>query len=417
MRTAPSSTLTYGAYQARGYVPELDGVRALSVLLVISVHLYDAGRVWHWLGGGQGVAIFFLLSGYLITTLALREEGRRGAVSLAAFYVRRGMRIFPLYYFTLGLYALLLLGLGFAPHLRNTFVEALPYYLLYLQEIPFYTRMIGEGADLPFFQSWSLGIEEKFYLLWPLLAFVVWRSRPAVRRAGTAALTLAFALLPPALVWLHPELRLLARCLTSYGPILAGCLLALLLHDRRWFKRLSFLASRTATAVALVLFLTVHFARPWLPEGPVPFGGDILYTLTTSILLVSILLGEGLLPRALRTPSLVHVGKLSYGIYLIHVLCIVVAHKLAPPDRGLAVSVLAYLLACGLSVAAAWVLAVVLERPCIDWGRRWSRRLLGPAAEFGKNFGLTLTRQRVGPRLYHAFGFGRIQRGTDDSLV
>jgi peptidoglycan/LPS O-acetylase OafA/YrhL len=359
----PSHTV----YQARGYVPELDGLRALSVLLVVTVHMYDADRLWHWLGGGQGVTLFFLLSGYLITALALREEDARGALSLGAFYVRRSLRIFPLYYFTLGVYALLLLGVGVSPHLAGTFREALPAYLLYFQEVPFYGRMIAAGTDLPFFQSWSLGIEEKFYLVWPLLAFMLWRGRRARRRTGTALLLAVFALGPCVLAWAAPGLRLVARCVTSYAPILAGCLVALLLHDRRWFARLGGLGRRAAPAAAVLL--AVHLVRPWLPDGPVPFVSDVVYVLAGAVFLAAVVLGDGPVQRLLRTPALVFVGKLSYGIYLIHVFAIAVAHRLAG-------GVAAYVLACVLSTAGAWVLSRLLERPCIELGRRWSRRLL-----------------------------------------
>jgi peptidoglycan/LPS O-acetylase OafA/YrhL len=366
---------SHAAYLGRGYVPELDGLRALSVLLVVSVHTYDASRLWRWLGGGQGVTIFFLLSGYLITTLALREEDRRGALSLAAFYVRRSLRIFPLYYLTLGLYALLILGLGLSPHLAPAFRDALPAYLLYFQEVPFFGHMLAAGQDLPFFQSWSLGIEEKFYLVWPLLAFVLWRGRPARRRAGTALLAAAFALGPAALAWAAPQWCLLARCLTSYAAILAGCLVALLLHDRRWFTRMCGLGRGTPAAAGMLL--AVHFARPWLPDCPVPFGWDAAYVLAGAVFLAAVVLGDGPVQRLLRAPALVEVGKLSYGIYLIHVFAISAAHRLVPSVLGtVAGGVLAYGVACALSTAAAWVLARLLERPCIELGRRWSRSLL-----------------------------------------
>ncbi len=375
MSRPTAAPLSYSAYQARGYVPELDGLRALSVLLVISVHMYDSDRLWRWLCGGQGVTIFFLLSGYLITSLALREEDRRGSLSLSAFYVRRSLRIFPLYYFTLGLYALLLLGLGVSPHLMPAFRDALPAYLLYFQEIPFYSRMIAAGQDLPFFQSWSLGIEEKFYLVWPLLAFILWRGHRSRRRTGTALLTVLFALGPVLLAWVAPDLRLLARCLVSYAAILSGCLVALLLHDRRWFERLRHLGRHTLPTTAALL--TIHLARPWLPDCPLPFGWDVFYIFTGAIFLAAVLLGDGPVQRLLRTRVLVEVGKLSYGIYLIHIFAIAAAHRLAPTLLGPTVAgVLAYLLACALSTAAAWVLARLLERPCIELGRRWSRRLL-----------------------------------------
>jgi peptidoglycan/LPS O-acetylase OafA/YrhL len=361
--------LSHAAYLDRTYIPELDGLRALSVLLVVSVHMYDAGRVWHWLCGGLGVTVFFLLSGYLISSLALREEDRRGAVSLSAFYVRRGLRIFPLYYCVLGLYALLLLGLGLSPHLVPAFCDALPAYLLYFQEVPFYRHMIAAGQDLPFFQSWSLGIEEKFYLVWPLLAFVLWRGHPGRRRTAAALLTAAFTLGPAVLAWAVPEWHLLGRCLSSYAPILAGCLLALLLHDRRWFERLRGLGRRTPLTGAA--FAAAHFARPWLPDCPVPFGWDALYWLAGAAFLTSVLLGDGPVQRLLRGRVPVFVGKLSYGIYLIHIFGIAAAHRLAPAG-----GVPAYVLACVLATAAAWVLSVMVERPCIELGRRWSRRLL-----------------------------------------
>jgi peptidoglycan/LPS O-acetylase OafA/YrhL len=358
--------LSHAAYLDRAYIPELDGLRAVSVLLVVSVHMYDAARMWHWLCGGLGVTVFFLLSGYLITSLALREEDRHGSVSLAAFYVRRGLRIFPLYYCVLGLYAVLLLGLGVSPHLAAAFRDALPAYLLYFQEVPFYRHLVGGGTDLPFFQTWSLGIEEKFYLVWPLLAFVLWRGR---RRRAAALLTAAFALGPAALALAAPHLRLLGRCLSSYAPILAGCLLALLLHERIWFERLRTLGRRTA--LTGITFAAVHFTRPWLPECPVPFGWDVLYWLAGAVFLTSVLLGDGLVQRLLRGRGLVFVGKLSYGIYLIHIFGIAAAHRLAPAG-----GVPAYVLACVLPTAGAWVLSVAVERPCLELGRRWSRRLL-----------------------------------------
>ena len=369
----------FESYRARRYFPELDGVRALCVLLVVTVHLYDAHERWWWLAGARGVTVFFVLSGYLITSLGLREEAERGTLSLAAFYVRRCCRLLPLYYLTLAAYCVLIFGLGVGgPSLRETMTEALPYYVTYFQEIPFYSLLIGGGRDLPFFHSWSLGIEEKFYLVWPLLAFVLWRGLPRRRLTGAVVLLTAFALAP---FVLHQEMRLVGRCLFSYFHLLVGCVVAMLLHDRHNFERLRFLGRAGWRMFALGVFVAIHFATPWVAE-PSHAGTALhaLYGIACAVLLVALVTGGGLLDRLLAWEPLALVGRLSYGIYLVHLFAIVAAYRLVPAWGGAATSALVYFTACGLSVAAAWLLALAVERPGIEVGRRWSRRLLDRAA-------------------------------------
>ena len=377
-----SAQATYTDYQRRKYLPELDGLRAISVLLVVSVHLHDFETTWKWLAGWQGVTVFFVLSGYLITTLSLREEGQRGALSLAAFYVRRSLRIFPLYYLTLLAYCVLIFALKIGPEKRFLLSGAMPYYLLYFQEIPFFYGLPGESgavqhANIPFYQSWSLGIEEKFYLVWPLLAFVLWRGRSVLRLRGTLLVVVAFALVPPLFAVAGCEKA--AAVFFPYYPILAGCLVAILMHDRAWFDRLRFLGSRAWTVATLAIFVTLHLARPQLPaDSPtLAYLCDTAYAVAVSAFLVSVLMGEGRVQQALRWGPLVSIGRLSYGIYLIHILCLNVAQKVFQPHTGnVAVSVGAYLLTCAVSVGVAWCLAAVIEKPCIEIGRRWSKRIL-----------------------------------------
>src|SRR6201996_9073927 len=115
---------SFADYQNRKYLPELDGLRAISVLLVVSVHLHDFEAVWKWLAGWQGVTVFFVLSGYLITTLSLREEALRGRLSLTSFYIRRSFRIFPLYYLMLGIYCFLILVLRMNPEKHAMLLKA-----------------------------------------------------------------------------------------------------------------------------------------------------------------------------------------------------------------------------------------------------------------------------------------------------
>ena len=201
---------SYADYRAQPYFPALDGVRAVAVLLVISVHLGDniLHGYWNWLSGSGGVAIFFVLSGYLITMLALREEEDRGGLCLKAFYVRRTFRIFPLYYYIIGISALLISTAGSEAG-RAAFYGALPYYLAYMGEY-------APTAQL--YHSWSLGIEEKFYLVWPLLAFVLLRARPAARLWIALCIALAAPLAPGVRDWIHWY---------DYSRIAMGCAAAL----------------------------------------------------------------------------------------------------------------------------------------------------------------------------------------------
>lgn len=354
------------AYLQNGYLPELDGIRAICVLLVISVHMH--AKVWGWLNGQHGVTVFFILSGYLITTLSVKEEVQRGALSLTAFYVRRSFRIFPLYYAVLALYCLLILGVGIGPEKRDMLVGALPYYLAYMQEYPFVYGVDGEFSNLPFFHSWSLGIEEKFYFVWPVFAFVILRQRWRLR--GATILAAAFAIGPMVLRALgRPDISGLTA---PYFHILIGCVVALMLREEAWFRRVSQLLSRLTRYSLLLAFGVLHFTQPHIPGGWFSHTSDLLYSILAASALVIVVLSERYLRGILRARPLVWIGTLSYGIYLIHVLALAVAEKLAPNF------VAALLLACVLSILAAWVMHHTVEKPFIALGRRWSAKLMVP---------------------------------------
>jgi peptidoglycan/LPS O-acetylase OafA/YrhL len=371
-----SRSTEHDEYLRRKYIPELDGLRALSVLLVITAHMYAVGPTWAILAGHRGVVLFFVLSGYLITTLALREEAQRGTVSLLAFYVRRTCRILPLYYLTLGVYCLIVFGLPGSAHLRAPLGDALPCYLLYLQEIPFCLWQVLSTRDLVFFHSWTLGAEEKFYLLWPLLAFVLWRGRPSHRLRGTVALAGGFALVPLLLTPLGPGPEVVGRMLFCYASLLAGCIVAVLLQDPRSFARLRVLGRPAWTVVVLLAFVAAHLSTPWVAQ-PWLDVLNIAYTTAVAALLVCVLVSDGLLQQLLCLRPVVFVGQLSYGIYLIHILALHAAARLIPLEKTAPLgNGLTFVAACLLSVGLAWVLRRAVESPCIEVGRRWSGRIL-----------------------------------------
>ena len=375
------SEAEFRLYQARKYVPELDGVRALAVIGVIGSHMaLNSG--WHWMSGGLGVYVFFVLSGYLITTLALREERANGGLSYKAFYVRRTLRIFPLYYAAVLVYCGLLFLTGWGQATREAFADALPYYLTYMQELPYVFHTIVGGRPSPFGHAWSLGIEEKYYLVWPVLAFGLWAFQPVTRLRGTVILLVLFMAtqsigrLSPAIDAWKPELLLY-----PYSHILWGCLLAILLDDAKWYARLRWLGSPVAMVLCLAAFVAAQVAyaplAEWYPDDPDRWRFRelmILHGLATTLLLGSILTADGPVQWVLRTRPLVFVGKISYGMYLFHGLGTSAAQRVMRPYPELAW--VTYGLAVLATMAIAYGFAVVLERPGVRLGRRWSDAIL-----------------------------------------
>jgi peptidoglycan/LPS O-acetylase OafA/YrhL len=362
--------LTYDEYRESRYFRPLDGLRAVSVLLVLAYHVNTAA--FGWLSGALGVAIFFVLSGFLITTLALREEERTGSVSLKAFYVRRACRIFPLYYVVLAIYVAVVVGLNWS-HARSLMVKSLPYYLFYGNDFSPYLHQVGA----PFTLSWSLGVEEKFYFLWPLLAFVLLRPWKQLR------------LVVPILLILTPLLADdSAAHVLHYSQIAVGCLLAFALNDRRSFGWLSVVARQWWAVLAA--FVAVHALMH-------PYGATelrVLYAPVVALMVASVLLVASPWSRVLGTRGLVFVGKRAYGFYLVQMLCLamcrpVLRHldpglawnsKGEPTGHGaIAASLVLFVLAAVATLVFSDVLHRLVERPMITRGRIWSKQITGRA--------------------------------------
>jgi peptidoglycan/LPS O-acetylase OafA/YrhL len=341
------------AEKRRDYIPQLDGLRAVAVLLVVTFHTSPA---FAWLHGWRGVTIFFVLSGYLITSLALAEESQRGGLSFLGFYIRRTFRILPLYYLVLLVYCVMILGLGLSPKNHRGLTTALPYYLAYLQEVPLALRGGPEG--LPFNQSWSLGIEEKFYLFWPVVAFGVLARARHLRPWVAGALIVGFA----SFRWFGSPL--ISDLFSHYYHILTGCLLAIL-------KPQSLAGRRPLTYPLLVLVLLCQLAVPQLslPHWASELN-HLAYTAGVALLLAALLTETTRVRSLLAWRPLAFVGKISYGIYLVHLLCLHAAETVTSNP------VVSLVLTSALSIAVATVLHWTIEKPLIGVGRRFSRRVL-----------------------------------------
>jgi peptidoglycan/LPS O-acetylase OafA/YrhL len=356
----PNGWMQHSTYQAQRYMPALDGLRGIAVALVITCHLHE--RMWNFLSGSVGVTIFFVLSGYLITRLALQEETNTGRLNVAAFYIRRTFRIFPLYYLILAVYAMLILRFQFWPAKIAPFRSNLPYFLSYLQEIPFWTVGSTPYSEIPFFHSWSLGIEEKFYLAWPVLMVGIARSRRDFRLVIVtiaALLCVIQGIVPVGRSTYHME---------AYGFILFGVALALFLSNFNYYRMFVRMGKVASTVAFMIALITEFYLMPQTHLR----GLSTLYALAMTVLIGALVSSFSIAGRILSNRGLILAGKLSYGIYLIHILCISAVEHIAKPGHGLVVGVLAYVGAFFLSMGVAYISHRSFEKPMIEMGRRLS---------------------------------------------
>lgn len=350
-------------------VPELDALRGLAAVVVVFFHL-DPRR---YFPGWSGVDLFFVLSGYLITAIILRDGGSRGF--FRNFYARRTLRIWPIYYLTLvGLVAV-------NPFLRRPASLAdLPYALTYTQNVPLYWGKQPPANHPAFDHTWTLAIEEQFYLVWP--ALVVWAGRRRLAPLCLIAIAVSLAtrdggngLLPK-----YGERLLASRC----DGFALGGLLAWSLADGGWARDPRNRAGPAfGAAVVLALGYLAWGSRAhgalgfiglptpmWPAETIFAFG--VLYAGLIGLLAVN---AGGRRLRPLRLPWLAYLGQISYGIYLYHYVVFWVVDGCDPKvsvRAGQPWTTQAVKLAATLAVAAAsWHL---IERPILGLKGRFRYR-------------------------------------------
>ena len=335
---------------AAGRIRGMDGLRALAILLVVAGHAavthrprLDETAVEFLSNLSIGVDLFFVISGFLITTLLLRERNRTGRIDLRSFYARRALRIFPAYYAYLAVvFAVQSAGAADIP--ARDWVAAATYTM----------NFIGRPA-WEVGHAWTLSLEEQFYLLWPFA--LLFGDRRSAARVAVAAISACFVLRWGVLLFRTDLLPIAdTSAFTRMDSIVFGGLLALGVADPAVRRRLT---AATAPPAAIVGLLLSLIASLWLGDVSGKFQIGVGLTLNAAI--ISLLLWA-VLVRAnagrwawLESAPLRALGVRSYSLYLYQQLFL---HEGGGPLRTFPLNV-------GAAVAAAWLSYAVVERPLL----------------------------------------------------
>jgi peptidoglycan/LPS O-acetylase OafA/YrhL len=334
----------------------LDGVRGLAILLVLIAHVVGLNGA-----GLTGVLLFFVLSGYLITGLMLREQGSTGRINLGSFFVRRALRLLPALFAFLALY-LVVVGMG---GVETTMAEAwwgAALAATYLTDV-FLSLQSGYTPDLA--HLWSLAVEEHFYLFWPLVVTLtlIRRGLGGLFKATVALLVLGALLREATLIFalkVHPVF-VYASPTTWIDSLFSGALLAQMEHGRRCAGLRRVAARPFAQLLALAVLLG-YAVWPGADQASFTYalGIPLLNAAAVTVLCgLSETQTSSLLSPTLSQPWIRWFGRVSYGLYLYNSACIMLVRHVA--GSGWVERVV------GLCIAAALATAsfVVVERPAL----------------------------------------------------
>jgi peptidoglycan/LPS O-acetylase OafA/YrhL len=295
-------------------VPSLDGLRAISICLVLLSHIllhaqprnvFETNLLWIIGNGETGVCAFFVLSGFLITILLLKEKEANGRIRLFDFYLRRIFRILPAFLLYICVVAILArIGIISVP--RWQFLRALSFTMDYVNVKSWW---IGH--------TWSLSLQEQFYFAWPIVTIFCSRRTLTWIAAGIIVLEpfirVADRIFAP---WRKDEIFYMLH--TRADMLMFGCLVALLFEERRFIEFTDMLFRRHLHVVAAIFLFIISPLIVWNVRGSYFLTvGYTLQGVCISLLLVfAIRRSDSKFGRFLNSPSIVWVGLLSYSLYI-----------------------------------------------------------------------------------------------------
>jgi peptidoglycan/LPS O-acetylase OafA/YrhL len=347
------------------YRPELDGIRAFAVLVVM---LFHGSALWSRIqvrGGFLGVDVFFVLSGFLITSLLLGEWNAKDRIDRRKFYARRVLRLLPALVLTIALGGVVT-ALVARPYPR-------PYVQSALMTLSYVANWFQASKTLaPLGHTWSLSIEEQYYLVWPTLLILALR-RKNVRRERLAAVVLAGAIAMSVIRYLFFATKHigLAEASTFSRPdgILIGTALAIALAGQT--PRLRSLLARRDLAWAAGAFVVVGAVVIRQNDRALYYGLWTLFNVCTAIVIGHLTVAPRTSMRTiLSIQPLPAIGRISYGLYLFHVPLYNLLLGNPPSRHGVEV----YVLFFALSFIAAIGSFVVVESQFLKWKTRFEPR-------------------------------------------
>ena len=369
--------------------PALDGLRGFAVLMIYVFHYGGGLRSPHGLvrllgyateAGWIGVVLFFALSGFLIT--GILWDSLADPHWLRNFYARRALRILPLYYLAIvaaGLFALLAGARG--PNL-------LPFgfYALFLQNIPrLAATALQSPGPLPLFHLWSLAVEEQFYLLWPAVLLLAFRSsdNPAKRTRRALSLSLwafVFSIAFTTVIYALPfftssvsDHRFDSFLLTRSGALALGAALALAFRGPQWAT------VQRATTAALLAGILGYLLVSWrcgslYLETPLQFTAGLAAVSIACAALIPLVLRPGALRSLSSLQPLAALGRISYGFYVFHILLRPLFDSLGATishaNAGTAYQTARFLVGLPITLLVAWLSFKFLEQPILHRKRR-----------------------------------------------
>lgn len=366
--TEHSVGITSSNYMEFKYTPELDGLRGISILWVMFFH---AGFP-HMRGGFIGVDIFFVLSGFLITVLLILEYDRLGRISLKNFYIRRILRLGPALICLLIIFCLVSAIVLDIEKAKSNYLDAL-IALFYLSN---WSRAFAIHPPDFIGHTWSLSIEEQFYLFWPV--FLVFLLNKSVKRSYIAIITILIATIS----WFFrvylllndasPE-RLYNGLDTRADGLMIGCFIGILAGSgcftdnvRRMLKKILIII----TPVSMFCLFIFSFFLNWKDPKMFAFG-FIIVEIFAAILILDVIVGrQNFIRKILSMRWLVWIGSISYGLYLWHY---PVFRSMRAMGFNLSITMT---LGIGITFLIATVSYYFMERPILKIKRKYARASL-----------------------------------------